>query len=349
MVQFGVRMRISYASSAIAAVLSLVFLFDSPSLRAQVPNAHAPFMLVTSYGKGGIALPTGKEWKPELLTVYDSGKRPVAQYSKTDSTLIASFSLFENLSGKPTAQGCREEVISALVQREAKNISDRVDKETKNSTGETIATTTYRLNVPQKAGVHQLNLFGFVGDAKTCAEIHISSMEDTPAAENAMKAVFADFHPDLTYQPTAIDTFRLGSLLFKKSPGPSAQYYKSSLDAMPTTAEYLNPRRAATDQLVISLGMSGNVKEARAVAEKAVKADPDYPLNYYNLACIDAEQGNAAGAKSYLQQAFDRKANIIPGESMPDPSKDESILKLKKDQAFWVFVISLAQSHEATK
>jgi tetratricopeptide (TPR) repeat protein len=342
-------MRISYVSPAVAAVVSLVLLFASLSLRAQVPNAHAPFMLVTSYGKGGIALPSGKEWKPELLTVYDNGKRPVAQYSKTDSTLTASFILFENLSGKPSAEGCREDVISALLQHEAKNISDRVDKETKNPAGETVATTTYRLNVPQKPGVHQVHLFGFEGDAKTCAEIHVSSMEDTRAAEDAMKAVLTDFHPNLTYEPNAIDTFRLGSLLFKKSPGPSAQYYKSSLDAMPTTAEYLNPRRAATDQLVMSLGMSGNLKEARAIAEKAVKADPDYPLNYYNLACIDAEQGNAAGAKTYLQQAFDRKANLIHGESMPDPSKDDSILELKNNHSFWEYVVSLAKSNEPAK
>jgi hypothetical protein len=65
-----------------------------------------------------------------------------------------------------------------------------------------------------------------------------------------------------------------------------------------------------------------------------IAADPDYPINYYNLACADAEQGHASDAKAHLQQAFDRRANVLKGESMPDPSKDDSILKLKKDKTF---------------
>ena len=87
--------------------------------------------------------------------------------------------------------------------------------------------------------------------------------------------------------------------------------------------------------------MSGRVQQARAYAERAIKLDPDYPLNYYNLACADAEEGNAADAKAHLQQAFDRKANVIPGETMPDPTKDDSILKLQNNKDFWAFVQTL--------
>lgn len=347
LVPLGVLMRHSHASLAIFAVLCLLTFFGPWSAQAQQPNAQAPFMLVTSYGKGGIALPSGQEWKPESLTVYDNGKRPVTQYSNANG-LTASFILFENLSGKPSAEGCREDAIQPIVQRDAKIISNRVDHETKTPTGETLATTAYLVDLAPKEEAHQLNLFGFEGDAKTCAEIHISSVEKN-GTEDAMKSVLAGFSPALGYQPTAIDYFRLGSLLSKKSPRPAAQYYKAALDAMPGTADYLNPRRAATDQLVMSLGRSGDLKEATAVAEKAVTADPDYPINYYNLACIDAGRGNAAAAKTHLQQAFDRKANVIHGESMPDPAKDDSILKLKKNQAFWAFVVSLPKNNEAAK
>ena len=91
----------------------------------------------------------------------------------------------------------------------------------------------------------------------------------------------------------------------------------------------------------MSLGMSGDIKDSRAVAGKAIATDPDYPLNYYNLACADAEQGDATSAKLHLQQAFDRRANVLKGESMPDPTKDDSILKLKKNEAFWAFVLTL--------
>lgn len=159
-----------------------------------------------------------------------------------------------------------------------------------------------------------------------------------------MKTTLAEFNPDLTYQGNAMDYFTLASILFKESPGLAAPYYKSSLDAMPNEASYLTARRVTTDQLVMTLGMSGDLKDSRAVAEKAIVSDPDYPLNYYNVACADAEEGDAGGAKLHLQQAFDRRANVLKGESMPDPTKDDSILKLKKDLAFWTFVQALPKN-----
>ena len=66
-----------------------------------------------------------------------------------------------------------------------------------------------------------------------------------------------------------------------------------------------------------------------------------YPLNYYQLACADAEEGKTADAKVHLREAFDRKQNVLPGESMPDPSKDDSIRKLKHHADFWAFVMTL--------
>jgi len=45
-----------------------------------------------------------------------------------------------------------------------------------------------------------------------------------------------------------------------------------------------------------------------------------------------------------LQQAFARRAHLLQGESMPDPSKDDSILKLKKNRPFWDFVEKLPKS-----
>jgi len=105
-----------------------------------------------------------------------------------------------------------------------------------------------------------------------------------------MNAVLADFHPDLTYQPNTIDYFMLATLLFKSSPALSIPYYDSSLKSMPNDVRFLTPRRIATDQLVMALGMSGDLKNSRAYAERAIASDPDYPINYYNLACADAEQ-----------------------------------------------------------
>lgn len=309
------------------------------SVCAQQQPAKTPLMLITWFGPGGIPLPDGEGWKPEMLTVYDNGERPVAQFTADDGQIPVSFIVFENHSGKPDAAGCREDAITPIIQNMGKEISKRADALVKSDQGVELATTSYDVSMP--SSVHQHNLFGFAGNAKICAELHLSTVRDSPDRLQKMNALLTAFHPDLTYKPTAIDYFRVASILFKSSPGLSAPYYKSALDAMPKTDEMLTPRRMTTDQLVMALGMSGDLKNSRAVAEMAVAADPDYPINYYNLACADAEQGNAAQAKTHLQQAFDRRAHVLPGESMPDPTKDDSILKLKQDKEFWAFVQSL--------
>lgn len=90
--------------------------------------------------------------------------------------------------------------------------------------------------------------------------------------------------------------------------------------------------------------MSGDLKKSRAIAQHAIELDPDYPVNYYNLACADAEEGNAAAARAHLDQAFARRGNVLPGEHLPDPAQDDSILKLKADRAFWSFVEALPRN-----
>jgi hypothetical protein len=338
-------MRIS--ASCVAVVLFTLFALhaNQGSAFAQQSAPDMPLMLVTWFGPGTIPLPKGQGWKFELLAVYDGGTRPVAQFKNDATGLTASFIVFENHSGDPSAQGCRKDAIDPILDHDAKLISKHADGELKTPNGETLATTSYLVDMGIAApGHHQHNLFGFAGNAKTCAEIHVSNVRETPDADDAMKKVVADFHPDLTYKPTATDYFTLASLLFKNSPGLAAPYYKSSLDAMPRNDSFKTLRRVATDQLVMSLGISGDLKNSRAVAEMAISADPDYPLNYYNLACADAEQGDAAQAKIHLQQAFDRRANVLKGESMPDPATDDSILKLKKDKAFWTFVLTLPKN-----
>jgi len=87
--------------------------------------------------------------------------------------------------------------------------------------------------------------------------------------------------------------------------------------------------------------MSGSLEKARAIFEDAKKTDPDYPMYYYNLACADAEEKNLGNARIHLQQAFARKANVISGEKMPDPTTDDSFLPYKDQRDFWTFLEQL--------
>lgn len=92
--------------------------------------------------------------------------------------------------------------------------------------------------------------------------------------------------------------------------------------------------RVLTDQLAMAYGISGDLKKAQVFLEEAIGTDPDYPLNYYNLACAYAEQGNKPKMLSNLSLAFEHKENVLKGEQMPDPRSDSSFKKYRGDGEF---------------
>jgi tetratricopeptide (TPR) repeat protein len=318
-------------------------------LSASLELGHAPAQpsqqrpspkLVTWFGPGAITLPTSPDWQLDFIDVYDNGQRPVFQYKNDKTVVTASFILFENHSGNPSAKGCRDDAINPILEHQRDSISQRVFDETEDGHGGKYARASYLTKLTGSA--NNRDLFLFSGDAKTCAEIHVSAIAGGPDVDARLAAALAEFRPNLVYQPDSYDYFMVASLLYKQTPMLAAPYYKSSLDAMPPgDPVFVTPKRIATDNLVMALGMSGDIKDSRTVAENAIRNDPGYPLNYYNLACADAEQGKAADAKLHLQQAFDRKANVLPGEHLPDPTTDDSILKLKNNKEFWAFVQTL--------
>ncbi len=88
------------------------------------------------------------------------------------------------------------------------------------------------------------------------------------------------------------------------------------------------------DNLGMAYGITGNLDKARETFAYGIQEDPDYPLFYYNMACYYGEKGDANNAAAYLQKAYQRRANMIAGETMPDPRSDDSFKKLLKDKEF---------------
>jgi tetratricopeptide (TPR) repeat protein len=320
----------------------LALLICTLSGLAQEPQNNDSLNLVMPEARGRIVVSHDLSESLQLLAVYDNGHRPVAQFTDKKSGVEISYILFPNFSGKPNGDGCREDVIEPLLNRFKGSISNVKRSSESSSENGTVSTASYFIAYMEGAKVDQQSVFGFLGDAKVCAEAHLSKSGYKPADEVALQARLSMFQAELSYTPTLKDYFMLATMLFKNSPGSAAPYYKSALALLPAGENTLRPRRILTDQLAMSLGMSGKLPESRAVLEAAIVSDPNYPLNYYNLACADAEQGDAAQAKVHLQQAFDRKENVIQGESLPDPTKDESLLKLKGNASFWALAKSLS-------
>ena len=83
--------------------------------------------------------------------------------------------------------------------------------------------------------------------------------------------------------------------------------------------------------------------------EAAIAKDPEYPLYYYNLSCADAEAGDPKAARTHLQLAFDRRSHMLKGETFPDPTEDDSLQKLRKDDAFWSLAQQVSQQLKSEK
>lgn len=185
---------------------------------------------------------------------------------------------------------------------------------------------------------------GFVATSDICGDLEFYSDSSITAENSELKKVFASYKLDEKYTPTFRDALLYGQILYQ------AQMYKAAAPVFETALRLLKESRETdrktmsrvlTDQAGMSYGMSGDLQKARSVFEEAIAEDPDYPLYYYNLACADAEEKNLAGARKHLQEAFDRRASVIPGEKIPDPTRDDSFLPYRGNKDFWSFLEGL--------
>jgi hypothetical protein len=304
-----------------------------------------PINLVRPKGTGRMIYRADPAWTIKGLGMLDEGTRPVLEMVNRDPKMNLSYLMFENDTGKHDSVSCRKAVVEPILARmgEIMSIKNKRQETYTTKSGKVLTTYSFLMSTLGDVKIDQQNLYGFYGDASTCFEVHVSKIAYEPADAKVLEAELDRFEFEAGYRPTTMDYFQHGEILFRaqKRPGAAAYYYRAALDSVPVEgmdARQVTQRRVLTDQLVMSYGMTEQFKKSRDLATEAIKLDPEYPLNYYNLACADAEQGHAADAKVHLQQAFDRKANTLPGETMPDPTHDESFQKLKKNKEFWEFV-----------
>jgi hypothetical protein len=157
-------------------------------------------------------------------------------------------------------------------------------------------------SVQAKEGKAVYNMRGFVAAGDICGDLEVYGDAPINAEDPDLKKLWASYRFDPNYVPQFSDAFLYAQILYQN------QMYQA----------------------------------AAPIFEQALaKLKNDYPMYYYNLACADAEENKLADARSHLQQAFALKANVLRGESMPDPTKDDSFLPYRTNQEFWSFLQSL--------
>lgn len=191
---------------------------------------------------------------------------------------------------------------------------------------------------------------GFVATGDICGDLELYSNSSIAGEDSMVKTIFASYRFDPTYSPQFDSALLYAQVLYQaqmyKAAGPMFEVALIKIKENPVLATRMmkdekTARRVVTDQAGMSFGMSGDIQKARSLFEKGIAEDPDYPMYYYNLACADAEEKNLGAAKGHLQQAFARKANVVSGESIPDPTKDDSFLPYRDNKEFWAFLEGL--------
>ena len=209
-----------------------------------------------------------------------------------------------------------------------------------------VSLVTY--SAPGRDGRAQFTVRGFIAAGDLCGDLEFYSAEPINAADTDLQAIFSSFRLDPAYTPQFEDVLYYAQILYQNEQyKPAAALLEKALalasgNGAPFPSAKI-AKRVVTDQAAMSYGMIGDFAAARRILQDAIAADPDYPLYYYNLACADAGEKKLTGALLHLREAFARKANLNPGETMPDPTKDDSFLPYRTNRTFWASVEQLSR------
>jgi len=202
---------------------------------------------------------------------------------------------------------------------------------------------------------NQRNVFGCIPKDDAFVDIHISKIffkeADQPAFDTLLRS-FRVVPREVSNTPApagnSMQLFQEGSRYYVAHQYREAiPAYQKALDiekSMPTLEK--NYWRVLIDNLSIAYGITGNLSSAKSTLSYGVSKDPDYPLFYYNLACVAAEKGDVHDTEKFLKLAFDRRNNMIQGETFPDVRGDDSFQKLLLQNEFRQFVNSLYGSQQ---
>jgi len=201
--------------------------------------------------------------------------------------------------------------------------------------------------VPEAGGqrVNQKSIFACQFYDNTYIDLHVSKVNYVTSDEALLASVLNSMHID-SVQSSSMELMAQASRIYlqhdyKGAIGP----YSQALELEKVDPKLGKPLwYVLVDNLGMSYGITGDLQKAKATFDYGLSKDPTYPLFYYNLACTYAEMGDAAKAESYLKEAFNHKANALPGETMPDPRTDDSFRELMKTKEFRELAEGLAQS-----
>jgi hypothetical protein len=305
-------------------------------------------------GKSDVWLP-GKNWALELdgtefatkaNEIQADGRRYfLAENAKT--RVVVSVYL-EAAKGPAGPAECKH----SLEEKEKHNASLAADGLKGVNYRQSGAIQILEFMLPEADGVptNQKNTFGCLIKDDVFVDIHISKVffkaADQPLFDALLQSVhFVPWEATDTPVPmgNSLKLFQEGSRYFLAHQYREAipPYRKAFEIEKNTPTLGKNLWRVLIDNLSIAYGITHDLTSAREALMYGVSKDPDYPLFYYSLACVAAEKGDLPDTENYMKLAFERRENMIPGETFPDARVDDSFQKLLLQKEFRQFLASL--------
>jgi hypothetical protein len=323
------------------AICLLCLSIGAITARAQSPVKDGTFTLALPDHQGQL------KWNAEGFKVVQSSAKPNgtevgirATDGSSQFTLLAFLFLVPE-QAPMTSTKCRD---GALEPAKKTNPTIQIagTAEMPRSDGPPVALVSY---VGQgKDGSLVYSIRGFLATGDICGDLEIYGNDVNVIKDSNLKKVWESYQFDPNYSPQFNDVFLYANILYQNHLyKAAAPVFEQALTKLKDNKaeDQLMWQRVTTDQAGIAYGLAGNLPKARAIFEAALAKDPQYPMYYYNLACADAEEKKLSAARDHLQEAFARKANVIRGETMPDPTKDDSFLPYRDNKEFWTFVENL--------
>jgi hypothetical protein len=304
----------------------------------------------------------GKAWAVEIdspgLTVETEERKPDGReylFAKDPATgLLISITLEQSKAGADP-NSC-----PAFLQKRMDSLAQLEPQDVKTSEIQKLPTVEYLL--PRVGGVplRQKNMFACTAKDDVFIDIHISKVQfhesDESLFTDMLGRIRIDEKANVVESPahraaapppaagqTSTQLFSEGSRFFIRQDFQGAiGPYQAALD-LEKKQRKLSPNywRILVDNLGMAYGISGDLDRAEETFDYGVSQDPGYPMFYYNLGCTYAERNDMDRTMEFLKKAFSLKANPIPGESMPDPRRDDSFQRFMSNPQFRQFLDTL--------
>jgi Tetratricopeptide repeat len=265
-------------------------------------------------------------------------------FDRPDGIGITAF--LQRVAFPASAEKCREEWWPGSKKSMPMQLEDLKESPMKDG----IARVEYIVPEFQGIKVRQKSVHAYLGARDLCAEVHLSKTAFEPGDQklfegseccqaltgSAVLAAAGSVCTRVSFSADAEQYFREGSKYYlQQDYSTAAASYQKALELEKQKRTFSKGYfRVLADNLGMSYGISGDLKQAKATFEYGLTQDPEYPMFYYNLACTYGEMKNMQQAIKELRLAYKYKANMIAGETLPDPIKDDSFRYFVDDDRF---------------